>query len=82
MAKAQLLVKGGCLHGGVSCGNLPQGKSTGEILATLIFFTGKIGWPIRAIGTVHFEEAVRYFWLTFGWVGLPQILAEEKISSN
>ena len=37
---------------------------------------------MKAIDTVHFEEAVRYFWLTFGWVGLPQILAEEKSSSN
>ena len=47
-----------------------------------VFLSGKSGWPIKAIGTVHFEEAVCYFWLTFGWVGLPQILAEEKSSSN
>ena len=32
------------------------------------------------IGPVHFEEAVCYFWVTFGWVGLPQILAEKKIA--
>ena len=78
MAKAQSLVKGGCLRGEVSCGNLLQGKSTGEILAPLVFFCQKNGWPIKTIRMVHFEEAVCYFWLTFGWVGLPQILAETK----
>ena len=60
----------------------PRKKKRRDPCSIDLVFGPSSGWPIKVIHPVDFEEAICYFWVTFGWFGLPQILAEKKSSSN